>query len=119
MTMPLMHELPPNWNPSVALDEFRDVLERGGDLRDVTLTGVMLTSRMIQQHRNLGGAYALTPVGIFAPDLTARQRLGVRMDETVAKIKDGEHPADGTDHRLDLAAHLLLDYVARQREGLA
>lgn len=118
MTMKLIPHLPPNWNPSVALDEIRDVLERGGDIRDVALTGLMLTSSLIQQHRTNSGP-ALNPLAIFAPDLTPRQRMGVRMDETVTKIQNNATSSDGTDARLDLASDLLLDYITRQREGLA
>lgn len=118
MTMNLIPNLPPNWNPSVALDEIRDVLERGGDVRDVALTGLMLTSRLIEQHRTNSGP-VLNPLAIFAPDLTPRQRMGVRMDETVTRIKSNVNTNDGADARLDLASDLLLDYITRQREGLA
>lgn len=107
-----LSSLPPNWNASVALQEILDMLERGGDQRDIALTGIMLTSLLIQRSRTVGAV--LEPVQIFSPSLTPTQRLGIRMDEYAAQIKHGQ---DGTEDRIELAGLLVLDHIARNKEN--
>lgn len=116
--------LPTGWTPQSGLEKFRDILNRppGFDLDPapdaetryaIVEVGMAITALLLYKNERYGNS-ALAPIDVFAQGLTPRQRMAVRMDDKLNRLKnglgtkggDGEHPG------IDLAGYLLLDIIA-------
>lgn len=111
--------LPETWTPRVGVSVIEDILleDTPGTLTEIAEVGTALTSLLLYKNMRYGDS-ALSPVSVFAPGLTARDRLAVRMDDKINRIAKGmgldggdrEHPG------IDLAGYLLLDVIAQWRQ---
>lgn len=124
--------LPFGWTPQSGLETLRDVLNRScaGDRipqepnadtrRAIVEVGLAITALLLYKNERYGNS-ALAPIEVFAQGLTPRQRMAVRMDDKLNRLKnglgtkggDGEHPG------IDLAGYLLLDIIAEWEERSA
>lgn len=110
--------LPENWTPEQATIAIATAFHTPGPQADIAQVGLALTHLLLLKNGRYGNS-ALDPVSIFAPDLTARQRMAVRMDDKLSRISrglgskggDGEHPG------VDLAGYLILDIIAEYYEN--
>ena len=110
--------LPENWTPEQASIAVATAFHTPGTQADIARVGLALTHLLLLKNARYGNS-ALDPVSIFAPDLTARQRMAVRMDDKLSRISrglgtkggDGEHPG------VDLAGYLILDIIAEYYEN--
>ena len=111
--------LPELWSPLDALFDIKQTLEDSDNetQQAIAEVGVALTHLLLLKNRRYGDS-ALKPLDIFARNMTPRERMAVRMDDKLNRIRnglganggDGEHPA------IDLAGYLLLDVIAGWRE---
>lgn len=111
--------LPDLWSPVDALFDIKQTLEDAdnGTQQAIAEVGIALTHLLLLKNRRYGDS-ALQPLDIFARGMTPRERMAVRMDDKLNRIRnglgsnggDGEHPA------VDLAGYLLLDVIAGWRE---
>lgn len=105
--------LPEGWTPDAAMISVANAFTAWGPQRDIATVGLALTHLLLLKNQRYGNS-ALDPVAIFAPQLSARERMAVRMDDKLSRISrglgtnggDGEHPG------VDLAGYLLLDIIA-------
>lgn len=111
--------LPSNWNPRKGMEDIADIVMSDEECtaRDIAEVGIALTCLLIYKNRRYGDS-ALSPMSIFAKDLTPRQRLQVRMDDKINRIANGLGTrADDSEHAgIDLAGYLVLDIIAEWRE---
>lgn len=113
--------LPDGWTPQWAMDEISGLLWDDPDddsiRRQIAEVGLALTHLLILKNLRYGNS-ALDPVAVFAQGLSKRQRMAVRMDDKVNRLRnglgtsggDGEHPG------IDLAGYILLDIIAEWDE---
>lgn len=111
--------LPAGWVPPLGLNEISKVLLSPEDStqRQIAEVGVALTHLLLLKNQRYGNS-ALAPIEVFATGLTPRQRMAVRMDDKLNRLKnglgtsggDGEHPG------IDLAGYILLDIIADWEE---
>ena len=111
--------LPNGWVPPFGLNEISKVLLDPEDStqRQIVEVGVALTHLLLLKNQRYGNS-ALAPIEVFATGLTPRQRMAVRMDDKLNRLKnglgtsggDGEHPG------IDLAGYILLDIIADWEE---
>jgi len=110
--------LPELWSPLDALFDIKQTLEDSDNKtqQEIAEVGIALTHLLLLKNRRYGDS-ALQPLDIFARNMTPRERMAVRMDDKLNRIRnglganggDGEHPA------IDLAGYLLLDVIAGWR----
>lgn len=109
--------LPDGWTPRLAMDEISGLLWDDADAdsiqRQIAEVGLALTHLLILKNRRYGNS-ALEPVEIFARGLTKRQRMAVRMDDKVNRLRNGlgTNGGDGEHPGIDLAGYILLDVIA-------
>lgn len=111
--------LPDLWSPVDALFDIKQTLENADNStqQEIAEVGIALTHLLLLKNRRYGDS-ALQPLDIFARGMSPRERMAVRMDDKLNRIRnglganggDGEHPA------VDLAGYLLLDVIAGWRE---
>lgn len=111
--------LPDLWSPVDALFDIKQTLENADNStqQEIAEVGIALTHLLLLKNRRYGDS-ALQPLDIFARGISPRERMAVRMDDKLNRIRnglganggDGEHPA------IDLAGYLLLDVIAGWRE---
>lgn len=75
-----------------------------------------LKAMLLEKNRRYGNS-ALEPIGVFAKGLTARQQIGVRIDDKIKRIQN-QQADDNEDSRNDLAGYLILDSVAEHFERM-
>ena len=122
MTRPYSNweSLPEDWSPVLAMDEISKALfdpPEDSTARQIAEVGVAMTHLLLLKNRRYGDS-ALEPIDVFASGLTTRQRMAVRMDDKLNRMKnglgtdggDGEHPG------IDLVGYLLLDIIAEWKE---
>jgi hypothetical protein len=86
-------------------------------VNQIAEVGLAMTCLLIHKNMRYGNS-ALAPIEVFAKGITPRDRMAVRMDDKLNRMKnglgtsggDGEHPG------IDLAGYLLLDVIADWQE---
>lgn len=110
--------LPDGWTPQQGFDIIAEALWADDTSQHrIAEVGIALTTLLILKNQRYGDS-ALDPISVFAQGLTKRQRMAVRMDDKINRIKnglgtqggDGEHPG------IDLAGYLVLDIIAEWGE---
>lgn len=109
----VLEGLPKDWTPERATIAIASAFHTEGTQKDIATVGLAITHLLLLKNRRYGNS-ALDPVAIFAPNLTARERMAVRMDDKLSRISrglgidggDGEHPG------VDLVGYLILDIIA-------
>lgn len=106
--------LPDYWSPSQGVSAISQALQGDdGSQKQIAEVGVALTNLLLLKNQRYGDS-ALSPIAVFAQGLTPRERMAVRMDDKLNRLKnglgteggDGEHPG------IDLAGYLVLDIIA-------
>lgn len=114
--------LPNGWTPQYGVGFVNNMLDP--DNPDVTPTqraiaevGVALTSLLLLKNQRYGNS-ALAPVEVFAQGISKRQRMAVRMDDKINRLKNGlgTNGGDGEHPGIDLAGYILLDIIAEWEE---
>jgi hypothetical protein len=112
--------LPDGWTPQQGLEAIGGVLLLGGDStqRQIAEVGIALTTLLLLKNQRYGDS-ALNPIEVFTTGLTTRQRMAVRMDDKVNRLKNGmaDDGGDGEYPGLDLMGYLALDVIARWKEA--
>jgi hypothetical protein len=111
--------LPDGWTPQMGMDLIHELLEFGDDStqKQIAEVGIALTALLIYKNQRYGNS-ALDPVEVFTKGLTKRQRMAVRMDDKVNRLKNGLGArTDDKEHAgIDLAGYILLDVIAEWEE---
>lgn len=72
-------------------------------------------AEMLLEKNAAYGDSALSPLAVFAKNLTPAERMGVRMDDKISRLMRGsEYPGDDT--LWDLAGYLILLLISRDDE---
>lgn len=119
--------LPDGWTPQMGLEELHRCLRSSIDYAagpPVTETqmaiaevGIALTHLLLLKNQRYGNS-ALDPVEVFAKGMTKRQRMAVRMDDKINRLKNMGARTDDKEHAgIDLAGYLLLDIIAEWEEN--
>lgn len=119
--------LPDGWTPQLGLEEIYRCLRIslddhvGPEVTDtqhaIAEVGVALTHLLLLKNQRYGNS-ALAPVEVFAHGITKRQRMAVRMDDKINRLKNGlgTNGGDGEHPGIDLAGYILLDIIADWEE---
>lgn len=111
--------LPDGWTPQMGFEILQDALWEGEDSirRCIAEVGIAITSLLLVKNQRYGNS-ALAPVEVFAQGLTKRQRMAVRMDDKINRLKNGlgTNGGDGEHPGIDLAGYILLDIIAEWEE---
>jgi len=75
----------------------------------IALMGLQVINLLLEKNRAYGDS-ALAPLEVFSKGLTVQQRLGIRMDDKLARLARGADA--GEDPALDLAGYLILHLIA-------
>lgn len=110
--------LPDGWTPQSGVEFVIDSLLEDEDSvrRKIAEVGMALTSLLILKNLRYGNS-ALDPVEVFAKGLSKRQRMAVRMDDKINRLKNNGARTDDKEHAgIDLAGYILLDIIAEWEE---
>jgi hypothetical protein len=112
--------LPDGWTPQQGMDLISQTLEGPYDdtQKHIAEVGVALTTLLLLKNQRYGDS-ALNPIEVFTTGLSTRQRMAVRMDDKVNRLKNGlaDDGGDGEYPGLDLMGYLALDVIARWKEA--
>lgn len=72
---------------------------------------------LLEKNKNYGSSFAQAG-GVFARDLSAKTKLLVRMEDKLARIRNGNQFAMGEDTVLDLVGYLVLYRVLERLEQI-
>lgn len=114
--------LPDGWTPQHGVGYVYNTLDPDNDevtdtQRAIAEVGIALTTLLLLKNARYGNS-ALQPVEVFAHGLTTRQRMAVRMDDKINRLKNGlgTNGGDGEHPGIDLAGYILLDIIAEWEE---
>jgi len=111
--------LPTGWTPQMGMNMLTTAISSDPEssVNQIAEVGLAMTCLLIHKNMRYGNS-ALAPIEVFAKGITPRDRMAVRMDDKLNRMKnglgtsggDGEHPG------IDLAGYLLLDVIADWQE---
>lgn len=110
--------LPDGWTPQKGLEAIDyAVALPDGSQRRIAEIGIAMTHLLLLKNQRYGDS-ALDPIEVFAKGLSPRQRMAVRMDDKLNRMKNGLGArTDDTEHAgIDLAGYILLDIIAEWEE---
>lgn len=112
--------LPNEWTPQFGLNEVAKALFEAPEdstQRSIAEVSVALAHLLLLKNQRYGDS-ALNPISVFAQDISPRQRMAVRMDDKVNRLKNGlgTNGGDGEHPGIDLAGYLVLDIIAEWEE---
>lgn len=108
--------LPSDWNPIDALDRAEVVLSHwdskaSSSTKDyIVIYCLMLMDLLLKKNERYGNS-ATEPISVFAKDISAKDRINVRIDDKISRILRGGSFGDKEDPRVDLAGYLILAFV--------
>lgn len=110
-----MDGLPSHWTPDEGREQIRMALEKGGSQKKIAEMGVQLVSMLLLKNERYGDS-ALAPLKVFAPGITAADKIRVRLDDKISRLYQGKNHTDGERPEVDMLGYLLLLLIAEYQE---
>jgi len=113
---PFMDGVPQGWTPMEGEEAIAQALRGTGAQKKIAEMGVQVIAMLLGKNERYGNA-ALDPVKVFAKELTAADKIRIRLDDKISRLFRGESATDGERPEVDMIGYLILLLIAEYEEG--